>query len=188
MGVCIVISSWNSEVDNARSAEQKYKYNTRVLCLGNDLLGDDSLGSVVSVHVRQFAPPDVQVVSTPETGFHLLDYVLNVSRLIVIDTVLTGFAPPGTIYEFREADLQSAPGGFTHYVGLFDALAVARYLGLSVAEQVLILAVEAAACSTIGEQMYPAVVAAIPALVKMVRDAVTNTGCTPVSGQKGITA
>jgi hydrogenase maturation protease len=146
------------------------KCDIRVLCLGNDLLGDDSLGSMVAEHIRQFAPVNVEVLSTAETGFHLLDYALNVSRLIVVDTVVTGSAPPGTIYEFRDGDLKSPPGGSPHYVGLVEALTVARHLCLPAAEQVLILAVEAKDCFTVGEDMHPAVVAAIPVLIKMVRD------------------
>jgi hydrogenase maturation protease len=134
------------------------------------LLGDDSLGSMVAAHVRQFAPANVEVLSTPETGFHLLDYALNVRRLIVVDTVVTGSAPPGTIYEFRDTDLKSLPGGSPHYVGVFEALAVARHHCLPAAEEVLILAVEAKSCSTVGEDMHPAVVAAIPVVIKMVRE------------------
>ena len=83
---------------------------------------------------------------------------------------MTGSAPPGTIYEFRDTDLKSPPGGSPHYVGLFEALAVARHLCLPAAAEVLILAVEATNCSTVGEDIHPAVVAAIPILIKMVRD------------------
>ena len=148
----------------------------RILCLGNDLLGDDSLGSVVAEHIRQFAPPEVEVVSTPETGFHLLDYVLNTKRLVVIDTVRTGTAPPGTIYVFRDGDLKALPGGSPHYVGLYEVLALSRRLGLPVAEEVAILAVEAADCTTLGGEMHPAVRAAIPVLIRIVRDSVAGAG------------
>ncbi len=168
MGVCTVSSASNSGVNRPGSAEKKYV--TRVLCLGNDLLGDDSLGGVVAAQVRQFAPANVEVLSTSETGFHLLDYVLDIDRLIVVDTVVTGSAPPGTIYEFCDTDLRSLPGVSPHYVGLFEALAVARHLCLPAAEQALILAVEAKDCLTVGGDMHPAVVAAIPVLVKKVRD------------------
>src|SRR5271157_3413385 len=68
IGVCIVSSTSNSGADRLGSAAQKC--DIRVLCLGNDLLGDDSLGSMVAAHVRQFAPANVDVLSTPETGFH----------------------------------------------------------------------------------------------------------------------
>lgn len=142
----------------------------RVLCLGNDLLADDSVGSVVAQQIRQSAPAEVAVLSTPETGFHLLDYVLDTRRLVVIDTVLTGTAPAGTIYVIRDSELKAVPGGSPHYVGLSEVLALARQLGLPVAEEVIVLAVEAADCSTLGGEMHPAVRAALPALVNMVRD------------------
>ena len=144
----------------------------RVLCLGNELLADDSLGNVVAEHIRQFAPPDVEVISTPESGFHLLDYVLNIRRLVVVDTVVTGTSPPGTICAFQDHELKAVPGGSPHYVGVYETLALARQLGLPVAEEVVFLAVEAADCSTLGGVMHSAVLAAIPPLINMVRDMV----------------
>jgi hydrogenase maturation protease len=141
----------------------------RVLCLGNDLLADDALGSVVAELIRQSVPPEVEVVSTSETGFHLLDYVLNTPRLIVIDTILTGAAAPGTIYVLEENDFTTAPGGSPHYIGLQETLALGRALDLLVPETVVALAVEAADCTTLGGAMHPAVRAAIPALLDKVR-------------------
>ena len=157
------------------AAEQPAKIGSqeitiRILCLGNELLADDSLGSVVAEHIRQFAAPDVEVISTPETGFHLLDYVLNIRRLLVVDTIVTGASPPGTIYAFPEHELKAVPGGSPHYVGLYETLALARQLGLPVAEEVVFLAVEASDRLTLGGAMHSAVVAAIPPLISMVRD------------------
>lgn len=143
---------------------------TRILCLGNDLLADDALGSLVAEQIKQFVPPHVEVVSTAEAGFHLFDYVLNTSCLIVIDTVVTGTAAPGTVYVLHEKDFRTAPGGSPHYTGLQETLSIARTLHLSVAETVVVLAVEAADCSTLGGAMHPAVRAAIPILLNRVRE------------------
>ena len=159
----------NHSSDLSATAETR-EINTRVLCLGNELLADDSLGSVVAEHLRQFAPADVEVLSTPEASFHLLDYVLNVHRLVVVDTVVTGTVPPGTIYAFHDHELKAAPGASPHYVGLHETLALARHLGLPVAKEVFFLAVEAADCSTLGGEITPAVLAAIPAVINMVRN------------------
>jgi len=152
----------------------------RILCLGNDLLADDSLGSVVAEQLRQFAAPDVEIVSTPESGFHLLDYVLNIQRLVVVDTVVTGESPPGTIYAFHDHELKAVPGGSPHYVGLNETLALARTLGLPVAEEVIFLAVGAADCSTLGGEIHPAVLAAAPTLINIVRDMVRKSTDAPV--------
>ncbi len=144
--------------------------SVRVLCLGNELLADDSLGGIVAEQIRQLAPADVAVVSTPEAGFHLLDYVLNVRRLVVVDTVMTGTCPPGTIYAFHDYELETVPGGSPHYVGLYETLKLARCLGLPVAEEVVFLAVEAADCSTVGGEIDPGIRAAVPSIIRMVRD------------------
>ncbi len=162
----MILTSENAQP--VRTAQTK-KVSMRLLCLGNDLLADDSLGSVVAEKVRRFAPAEMDVVSTPEAGFHLLDYVLDVGRVVVVDTVVTGNAPPGTIYVFNSKQLKSVPGGSPHFVGLFETLALTRALSLPVAEEVIILAVEAADCWTMGGEIHPGVRGAIPALLRMIR-------------------
>jgi len=141
--------------------------DTRVLCLGNDLIPNDSLGCIVADRIRRLVPDDVEVVSTSESGFHLLDYLLNTSSLIVVDTLLTGAAPPGTIYEMRDSDLDCAPSGSLHGVGLLDALALARELRLPVAKQVSIVGVESVDCQTIGGKMHPAITGTVLAVAGM---------------------
>src|SRR5208283_1066794 len=166
MGVCIVISPG---VDS-RSRSVTVGPDLRVLCLGNILLGDDGLGCAVADQLQQFASQDVDICCTPESGLHLLDCLLGVRRLVVVDTVQTGNAPPGTIYKFRDSELPLVPGGSPHYVGLCESLALGRALGLAVAEKVIILAVEAGDCLTIGAGMSPEVRSILPALLKMIRD------------------
>jgi Ni,Fe-hydrogenase maturation factor len=116
-----------------------------VLCFGNELLGDDALGCVVADRVQPFASEDVEILCTSESGFYLLDCVLGVRRLVVVDTVQTG------------------------NVGLCEALALARELGLPAAEEVIILAVEVADCLTMGAEMSPQARTALPVLLSMIR-------------------
>ena len=161
----------NSEPANSRLPTAEAAPALRVLCLGNDLLGDDALGCVVADRLLQsFASEDVDIRSTAESGFHLLDYALGVRQLIVIDTVQTGNAPAGTIYQFHDCELPTIPGGSPHYVGLCEAISLARKLRLPVAEEVIILAVEAADCFTMGAEMSSPVRSAVPTLVSMIRD------------------
>jgi hydrogenase maturation protease len=121
------------------------------------------------------ALPDVEVVDTSVTGFHLFDHILDTRRLVVIDTILTGTAEPGTIFRLRETDIQSVPGSSQHYVGLFEALGLGRGLHLPVPKEVSIIAVQAADCSTVGGRMHPAVAGAIPAVVNLARDLVGSS-------------
>jgi hydrogenase maturation protease len=167
---------------------------TRVLCLGNELIADDAMGVVAARHlcrrlaatgtprpagpafdpaatVRAFDHPGsgvVEVVESALTGMYLIEAVVGAARLIVVDTVVTGSAPPGTVDVLGEADFAGAPGGSPHYIGLFEALEVARALGLDTPAEVVSVAVEAGDYLTVGGGMTPAVGAAVPEVVDRV--------------------
>jgi hydrogenase maturation protease len=167
----------------------------RVLCLGNDLIADDALGIVAArglcrrltvagrprpagpafdsaATVRAFDHPHagvVEVVETALTGMYLLEAVVGASRLIVVDTVVTGSAPPGTVEVLGEADFEgSAAGASPHYIGLFETLDLARGLSLDVPGEVVIVAVEAGDFYTVGGEMTAAVEGAVPVVVARV--------------------
>jgi hydrogenase maturation protease len=174
---------------------------TRVLCLGNDLIADDALGIVAAhrlhgrlavagtpvppaapvdaaVTVRAYDLPGVgrvEVVATALTGMYLLESVVGASRLIVLDTVLTGASDPGTVLELREGELAGPRGGSPHYIGLLETLDLARALGMEVPAEVVIVAVEAGDATTVGGRMTGPVAAAVPIVVDramaLIRDA-----------------
>ena len=134
---------------------------TRILGLGNDLLADDACGLLVARQARRRFPDQVDVVCSSAAGFDLLDQVLGAARLLVVDTVLTGSAPPGTIHTFSVDPDQPLPGGSPHFLGLFEVLAVGRKLHLPVPAEVIVFAIEAADCTTVGGPMHPRVASAV---------------------------
>jgi hydrogenase maturation protease len=149
---------------------------TRVLGLGNDILADDAFGLVVAREIEKLFPPEqVDVVRSSASGFHLLDFVVDVTRLIVVDTVQTGHAAPGTIYVVGEADMPGASADTPHCTGLFDTLALARKLGMPAASEVIIIAVEPADCLTVGGTMHPDVEAALPRVIELVKERLAGT-------------
>ncbi len=162
-----------------------------VLCLGNELISDDALGVVAARGLASrladagtalplasaFDPAltawafdvpgvgPVEVAETALTGMYLLDAVVGASRLIVLDSVVSGTVAPGTVLELSEEDLAGPRGGSPHYVGILETLDLARGLGLQVPDDVVILAVEAGDATTIGGGLTPPVEAALPAVV-----------------------
>ena len=117
-------------------------------------------------------------MTSSEAGFNLLDRLVNASRLLVVDTILTGTAKPGTIRVFDDGHWSPAAGLSPHFTGLFEVLAVARELGLRVPNEVTILAVEAADCLTVGGMMHAEVQAAMPIAVDWVGHFVEHAQCT----------
>lgn len=132
------------------------------------MLADDRFGAVIAAHLGDQGRSEIDVVLTANTGFDLLDYTLGAERLIVVDTVMTGASQPGTVFTWRESDLRSVPGGSPHYVGLFEALALARLLGLAAPTEVMLVCVEGADCTSVGGAMDPAVEAAVPGVLDVI--------------------
>jgi hydrogenase maturation protease len=139
----------------------------RVLCLGNDILGDDAFGPEVAAQLRR-KRPDLDVAVSSTSGFGLLDETLGARILLVVDVLQSGMRPPGTLSLFRDHDVEAAPGGSPHFVGLFEALRLGRALRLAVPEKVMIIAVEPYDCMTVGADMHPLVRAAVTDAVRIV--------------------
>jgi hydrogenase maturation protease len=139
----------------------------RLLGLGNELLADDAFGIRVARQVQCRFGRAVDVVTSSASGFALLDEVTGAARLLVVDTVLTGSVPPGSLRVLTEGQVRAVPGGSPHFLGLFDVLAVARELGMPVPREVVILAVEALDCITFGGAMHAAVESAVSPAVDL---------------------
>lgn len=148
----------------------------RVVCLGNDLLADDAFGCRIVDRLRRAVPPDVEVTFTAESGLDLLEYLTDAPLVVVVDTVQTGSAPPGTVHVLEADDLEVVPGPSPHYVGLFEALALGRALSLPVTTRLIVVAVEAFDCRTVGGEMHPAVADAVPVVLACVAEQLDPVG------------
>jgi hydrogenase maturation protease len=154
----------------------------RVLCLGNELLADDAFGLAVAEALwRRF--PQMDVVFTSDSGFHLIDYLADIQLLVVVDSIQTGNVPPGTLYLLRSSDMKSVYGPSPHYVGLLETLQLAKELLLNVPKDVIILAVEVADCLTLGGKMHDAVSSAVGLAADLVAEIMHNRE--PAGAQPG---
>ncbi len=142
----------------------------RLLGLGNEILADDAFGILVAREVEHLFPRRIEVVCSSAAGFNLTDDLLGAAHLVVVDTIVTGNAAPGTIHvqAFTGDQVPAAPSVAPHFLGLFEVLAVANHLHLDVPRELTVIAVEAADCATIGGPMHPGVRSAIPGVVDLV--------------------
>ena len=111
-----------------------------MLCLGNEMIADDGVGPAVAAELRDHSV-DAEVVESCLAGLALLDDLLGVQRLIVVDAVGTGMAPPGTVRVLTEDEVAASPAGWQHAMGLFESIDLARALGLCAPEKVVLVAV-----------------------------------------------
>lgn len=118
------------------------KARTLVLALGNDLLGDDGVGLEAARQIAGQVDGSVDVVETGEAGLALLELLEGYERALLIDSVVTGRYPPGTVIEFSPEDFRRVIAPSPHYAGLPEVLEMARRLNLVFPRDIRILAME----------------------------------------------
>jgi len=135
---------------------------TLVLGLGNDLLGDDAVGVLAVRAVRRKPPPDADLCETALHGLALMDFFIGYDRAIIVDAIITGQHPVGTILTIRPEDFTPVAGPSPHYTGLPEMIALARAMNVPFPKEITILAVEILNPTIIGSGPSAAVLAALP--------------------------
>jgi len=158
-----------------------------VIGLGNPILGDDGAGWLVADVVeaalagegRRGAEPgdghgmgrSIAVERLAVGGLTLMEHLVGYRHAVLVDAVITGVDPPGTV---RERPLDALPRGeaghadSSHDATLREALDAGRALGASLPQRLEIVTIEAASVLEVGETLTPAVVRAIPVAADLV--------------------
>jgi hydrogenase maturation protease len=143
---------------------------TLVMGIGNLLMGDEGVG----VHaMRAFEteswPSHVRLVDGGTGGFHLLEYLSDYPRLVMVDATMDG-APAGTVTVLRPRYAVDFPRSLTaHDIGLRDLIETAAMLGPLPDITLITVSIEHIA-SMVTELSAP-VAGAIPEVGRRVREA-----------------
>jgi len=140
-----------------------------VLCLGNDLRGDDGVGWAIADALEADPPAGAVVRRSAMSGFYLLDELVGVDRAIVVDAIQTGRRPPGAVLEFTMGAAAGPAGPSPHAVGLPTVVDIGRRSGLALPNRIDVVAVEVEDMFRLAEGLSDTVRRAIPAAVAAVR-------------------
>jgi hydrogenase maturation protease len=149
-----------------------------VLCLGNDILRDDGVGWAIADALEVSLPHSP--ISTPQSqgivvkrsalsGFYLLDELTGWDRVLVIDAVKTGQHLPGEVLSFPFEALGTEEGPSPHAVGLPTVIRLGRQSGVPLPSWIHVVAVEVDDMESFVEGLTPAVAAAVPRAVAVIR-------------------
>jgi hydrogenase maturation protease len=141
---------------------------TLVLGLGNDLAADDAVGVLVARAVREHVADAADVVESSASGMALIEIFAGYDRAVVVDSILTGRNPPGTITEFGLDDVGRVVAPSLHHTGLPEMAAVAERLGLRFPSETCVLAVEVLDTCTLGGAVSAPVAGAVSELARRV--------------------
>ncbi len=140
-----------------------------VLGLGNDILGDDAVGLVAARRLCGQCAPEIDIVEAAESGLGLLDFLEGRSQALLLDAILTGRHPAGTVLEFSSDSFRSESGPSPHYAGLPEVLRLAECLAIPVPQELCVLAMEVEDPYRIREGLSPVVEQALPAYIARAR-------------------
>lgn len=140
-----------------------------VIGVGNPLLGDDGVGIRVARELsrRLDNHTGVAVTELYAGGLRLMEAMVGFDRALVVDAMVTGACPPGSVRCFAPAELGSTRNlRCAHDTSLPAALAMGEMLGLPLPREIRVWGVEAACCEEFGETLTAPVERAVPGLVE----------------------
>jgi len=146
---------------------------TAVLGLGNPVCSDDGAGLAVAAELARLlaqAPiPAVDVLTSTRGGFELLDLLQGYARAIIVDCLDVPNPHPGRIRQLTLRDVSGSPRLINaHEITIGVAFQLAERLGLRMPDQVQILGIEGRDLHTLGEELTPAVRAAVQSLARRI--------------------
>jgi len=146
-------SLFSATVQLFRGARMK----VRVIACGNPLMGNDAAGPAVMALLLE-RHPDLDVVDGGTGGLGLVPLMEGYDRVVIVDAT-SGLGRLGEVRVFRGVPPGGVPTLSLHEIGIAEALALARALG--VAPELVIVGIEGGELSGFSGEMDPAVKAAI---------------------------
>ena len=161
---------------------------TLIVGLGNPILGDDGAGWHIAERVaaRLPIPPSpalgsdqlpgqssIQVECLGLGGLSLMEHLIGYDRAILVDAILTGNLPIGTVTSFPLDELPDVAAGHlssSHDTTLQNALKVGRTMGANLPDEIMVVAIEAQSVYDFSEDLTPPVAQSIPIAVQMVME------------------
>jgi hydrogenase maturation protease len=144
----------------------------RVIACGNPLMGNDAAGLSVLSFLRK-EHPEVDTVDGGTGGLGLVPLMEGYDRVVIVDAT-SGMGEIGEVRVFRELPAGGIPSLSLHEMGIPEAVALARALGI--APEVIIVGIEGGRMPGFSGEMDPAVRAAIPEACRLVLREVERQG------------
>jgi hydrogenase maturation protease len=163
--------------------------HTLIVGLGNPILGDDGVGWRIAEQVASRLPVQALLQTPANPGFRdepvfaveclglgglsLMEHLIGYDRAILIDTIVTGENPTGTVSCFFLEELPDLAAGHltsAHDTTLQNALKVGQAMGAKLPEVIIVVTVETQCVYDFSEDLSPAVAASIPIAVQTVME------------------
>ena len=142
---------------------------TLILGVGNILLGDEGVGiHVIKELEKEVLPSGVDLLDGGTGGFHLISWLHEYERIIMIDATLDSF-PPGTVRVIHPRYAADFPPLMSaHEIGLRDMLAVMQLTDDLPEIQLIVVSVKN--INDVTMKLSPEVETAIPKVIDVLKN------------------
>jgi hydrogenase maturation protease len=149
-----------------------------IIGLGNELLSDDGVGIRVVQELRKrLTDTSIKFEEIAVGGLELLDYVVGCRECIIVDAIISGRQPPGTLYRFVQTpDQEPVKLTSSHQIDLGQVLALAKLLGASLPAKLTVYGIEVSDITTFRDACTEEVSEAIPKLLDLICTDVQQNG------------
>jgi len=155
---------------------------TLVVGVGSAIRGDDGVGPLLAARVCAAAGESFESLAFAGSGLDLLGEVSRGAwgRVVLIDSLDSGQLQVGEVARLDTRDLvrKGGPRRYvsSHHVGLLEAFALARQLGLELPRQLVLYAVGIRPATEFREELGPELAARVVDLVAEILDDLGREG------------
>jgi hydrogenase maturation protease len=163
--------------DGTREHHRSPKASTGILVgLGNPIMSDDAIGLLVSRRVHGKLE-DYDLDLACGAGLHVMDSILGYRRAVIIDSMVTGSVPVGSVARIEPgAGIETRRAGHSHGVGFFEAIEIARDCNAPLPEEIRVYGIEVADPFTIGEKVSAEVMDKLDEIVEFIIEDIRGPG------------
>jgi hydrogenase maturation protease len=154
------------------------QHSVRIIGVGNLFRGDDAAGVLAARRLKALVGDLADVIEAELAGLDVLDLMAEASTVFLIDAARSG-QPAGTIHRFDASAGPITADLFphsTHVLNAVDAIEMGRTLGL-LPSRVIVYGLEVGDTRA-GNELSPAVAAALDQVVKRVVHELEELSCT----------
>lgn len=142
--------------------------NTLILGVGNLLLKDEGVGiHTIRALENEDLPSGIHLMDGGTGGFHLLSWMEEYDRIIMVDATLDN-NPPGTVRLLQPRYASDFPPLMSaHEIGLRDMMEAMQLTGNL--PEIHLIIISAANISDVGMDLSPEVKSAIPEVINIIK-------------------
>ena len=121
--------------------------------LGNPIMSDDGIGPLVSEQVHKRVS-GFDLDTSYGGGFDVVDRILGYRRAVIIDAMVTGSCPPGTVIRIEpQSSVKTLRTSYSHGIDFLEAMEMACSCGAAIPADVILYGIEVENPFSLGQEI-----------------------------------